>query len=238
MIQAITAGIQGVAGIVGGAIGLRQAKQEESQARQAYTKSRLDFEQMDFTNPYENMQNPYEDVTVSQQAAEFQAQQQQAALASTMQSLQGAAGGSGIAALAQSMANQQSINMQRASADIAKQERQNQMLRAQGTAQLQQLSGAAQMKVEQAEYGKQATLLGMDQQRLAAAQEARAAAAGQIATGVGAAVGGAAAAYVGGLSPENLGPDAEGNTMYGKLRFNPQTFSTNVGASIKTAGEE
>ena len=222
MIQAIAAGIQGVAGIVGGAIGMKQAKAEEASARQAYTRSRLAFEKQDFTNPYENMQNPYEDITVSQQAAQFQAQQQQSALASTMQSLQGAAGGSGIAALAQSMANQQSLNMQRASVDIAQQERRNQMLRAQGASQLQQLSGKAQMAVEQAEYGKQATLLGMDQQRLGAAQAARAAAAGQIASGVGAAVGGAASAYVGGLAPDETG----------KLRFDPKTFSTNVGAEI------
>ena len=60
---------------------------------------------MQFENPYADLQtsfeNPYEDLTVNTQEADMLAQQQQQSLANTMSNLQGAAGGSGIAALAQ-----------------------------------------------------------------------------------------------------------------------------------------
>ena len=71
------------------------------------------------------------------------------------------------------MANQQSRNLQRASADIGQQERQNMMTRAQFTARRdeQGVMAERQMKREQAE-----TMYGMAQQRKAAADEARKAA--------------------------------------------------------------
>ena len=141
-------------------------------------------------NPYENIetefQNVYEDLTVNQQQAQFEAQQ-----ANIMQNLQGAAGGSGIASLAQAMANQGQLQAQRASASIGMQESQNQRLAAQGAQQARameqqalrtQMAGAAQaqqmrLQGEEAsralEYQKTGTLLGMSQQRLAAANLAR-----------------------------------------------------------------
>ena len=50
------------------------------------------YRNQDLSNPYRNMQNPYEDMTVNQQAADFQAQQQQQGMAATMDALKGAAG--------------------------------------------------------------------------------------------------------------------------------------------------
>ena len=76
--------------------------------------------------------NVYEDLTVNQQQAQFQAQQNQQALAGTLSSLQGAAGGSGIGALAQAIAQQQQQGMQQAAASIGMQESRNQVLRARG----------------------------------------------------------------------------------------------------------
>ena len=86
------------------------------------------------------MQNTAEDLTVNTQQAEFQAQQQQQGLANTMGSLRGAAGGSGIASLAQAMAGQQSQNLQQSSASIGMQESQNAQMAAQQAGQIQQMA--------------------------------------------------------------------------------------------------
>ena len=100
---------------------------------------------MKFENPYENMENKYkytenvyEDLTVNQQQAQFQAQQGSQQRANIMQSMKGAAGGSGIAALAQSMANQGQLQTQKISASIGMQEAQNQKLKAQGAQRVQE----------------------------------------------------------------------------------------------------
>ena len=57
-------------------------------------------------NPYADMENVYEDQTVDLKAAEFAKEQSQQSAANIMASMKGAAGGSGIAGLAQVLANQ------------------------------------------------------------------------------------------------------------------------------------
>tara|TARA_R100000005_G_scaffold95703_1_gene78331 strand:- start:3 stop:905 length:903 start_codon:yes stop_codon:yes gene_type:complete len=100
------------------------------------------------TNPYANIeldtQNVYEDLTVNRQAAEFAKQQSLQTQANIMQNLQGAAGGSGIAGLAQAMANQGQLQAQQASASIGQQEAANQRLAAQGAERIQQQQFALQ----------------------------------------------------------------------------------------------
>ena len=95
------------------------------------------FEAMDTSNPYANLQNTMEDLTVNTQQADFMAQQAQQNQANIMQNMAGAAGGSGIAALAQAMANQGTQQAQAASASIGQQEAANQMAAAQMAGQLQ-----------------------------------------------------------------------------------------------------
>jgi hypothetical protein len=121
------AGVQ----IAGGLIGRGKRKREMQEAQRQYNRRKRQYEDLDTSNVYANMQNTMEDLTVDQRAAEFQAQQEQQGLANTMGTLQGAAGGSGIAALAQSLAGAQSQNLQRASANIGQQERANQAAAAQ-----------------------------------------------------------------------------------------------------------
>ena len=77
-------------------------------------------------NPYENLENAYEDAQVNLKQAEFEKEQSQQAMANIMQSMQGAAGGSGIAGLTQVLANQGVRQAQQASVSIASQEQQNQ----------------------------------------------------------------------------------------------------------------
>ena len=87
----------------------------------------------DITNPYKDLENPYKNLPVATQAARFQAENADIALANTLDTLRatGAAAG-GATALAQAaLQSQQSI-----SASLEKQEAQNARLRAQGQLQV------------------------------------------------------------------------------------------------------
>ena len=86
----------------------RKAKYaEQRKAHDEHSRMRQRYMSLDVGDPYRDMTNPFENMTVNQQQANFEAQQQQQGLANMMGALQGAAGGSGIASLAQMMANQQ-----------------------------------------------------------------------------------------------------------------------------------
>ena len=76
-------------------------------------------------NAFEDMENAFEDLTVNTQQAEFEAQQNQQMQANIMSQMSGSAGGSGIAALAQPMANQGALQASKASASIGAQEAAN-----------------------------------------------------------------------------------------------------------------
>ena len=104
--------------------------------------------------------------------------------------MQGAAGGSGIAALAQAMANQQSQNMELASISIGQQEAQNQAATARMAGQIQSQEAQGELFSRNAELNKTSTLLGMSGQRLQVANEARQNATQGIMAGIGGLVGG------------------------------------------------
>jgi len=143
------------------------------------------YEQIDTSNTYANLENKFEDITVNQQQAQFEAQQNQQQQANLMNSMNAAAGGSGIAALAQAMANQGQLSAQKASASIGMQEAQNQKLVAQEASRNQQLEAAGEQTSQQMKADKQATLLGMSQQRKGAADQAKEVAKQQAMAGVG-----------------------------------------------------
>ena len=181
--------------------GARRREQERAAAEMAKLKE--EYKNLDTSNlaagvvnQFTNMENAYEDMTVNQQQAQFEAQQGQQQRANIMQQMRGAAGGSGIAALAQAMANQGQLATQRASASIGMQESKIQQLQAgeasklqsmerQGEvyAQSQRLSGAETARG--LEYSKTGTLLGMSQQRMGAANQAIAEAKAQQMQAVG-----------------------------------------------------
>ena len=176
---------------------------EQKEAKQQMQERMADYESLDTsnlaagaTNQFANLQNTMEDLTVNQQQAQFEAQQGAQQRANIMQGMQGAAGGSGIAALAQAMANQGQLSTQRISASIGQQESRNQMAAAQqaGRLQLAEAGGAERaerLRLQGAEaargleYSKAGTLLGMSQQRVAAANQARAQARAQQMGAVG-----------------------------------------------------
>ena len=188
---AIAAGVQGLAGIAGGIIGGGARRREQRAAQREMARSKARLMNLDTSNLAANMENPYEDLTVNTQAADFAAQQNQAALANTMDSLGGAAGGSGIAALAQTMANASAQQNQQASASIAQQEQANAKMAAQGAMQVQQAEIAGATQARGLEYQKADALMGMASNRLGAANQARAAATQSIMSGVGSLASGA-----------------------------------------------
>ena len=190
--------VGGLTGIASGIIGSKKRKAEQREAQAEFNRNKAKFEMQDTSNVYTNMQNTMEDLTVNQEQAQFQAEQANQGLVNIMGNLQGAAGGSGIAALAQSLAGQQSQQVRQASMDIGRQEQSNQMAERQQASNLQLYEKKGELISRDAENEKQSTLLGMSQQRLGAANKARQDATNAIVGGIGGVVGGAAG-IIGGL---------------------------------------
>ena len=134
-------------------------------------------------NPYENLENVYEDAQVNLKQAEIEKEQSQQAMANIMQSMQGAAGSSGIAGLAQVLANQGVKQAQQASMSIAAQEQTNQQRAIQESARLAEQKALGEQKrdlmvregermVEQFDIDKEEKMLDFAMQRKAAADQA------------------------------------------------------------------
>lgn len=187
--------LQGIGGIVSGIAGSRRRRTEQADAARSYTDAMARFENIDTSNPYANITNPYANLTVNQQQADFMAQQTQQASANTMSQLSAAAGGSGIAALAQAMANQQTRNLQQASATIGAQEQANQRLMAQGAMQTQMARAQGDYLSQRMQANQATTQLAMAQRRKAAADQARQQATGALIGGIGKIAGGVMAGF-------------------------------------------
>jgi hypothetical protein len=174
----ISAGVA-VAQMIQGSKEAKRARIDAAKAKAEMQKQKDAFASMDTSNPYLNMENTMEDLTVNKQAAEFQREQQMQNQANIMQQMRGAAGGSGIAALAQTMAQQGSRDAQQASASIAQQEAANQRLQAQEASRIQGLEREGEGIKRTQQFGKIQGLMGIAsgeqlgaQQRLQAGQEA------------------------------------------------------------------
>jgi hypothetical protein len=198
----VASGVAGVAtGLVktvGSLFGGGARRREQRRAKKEFNALKQEYANRDTSNLMLGQENIYEDLTVNQQEARFLGEQQQQSLSNTLNSQKQVAGGSGIAALAQAMANQQSRNLAASAISIGQQERQNQMLQQQEAARIQQaeIEGAYQERAEKNEI--QETLLGMSGERLAAANQARADAKGALIGGLGDIAGGALSIAAGG----------------------------------------
>jgi hypothetical protein len=168
-----------------GARANKMAKERQAEANKQLKSRMSQYEALDTSNPYLNMENTFEDLTVNTQEAEFVKQQQEQQQANLMQGLQGAAGGSGVAALAQSLSNQQSMDAQRAAVSIGQQESQNQMLAAKQDATNQVMERQGEVLSRQWQQDKVGTLLGMEQQAVRDANFLRADAMKQMGEGFG-----------------------------------------------------
>ena len=192
--EAVGGALKGIAGIVGGLIGGRKRRREQAAAQRELDAAKSSFAAIDTSNPYKNVTNTFEDLTVNTQAADFAAQQQNQGLANIMGGLAGSAGGGGVAALAQSLANQQSASAQQAAASIGAQESQNQKLAAQGEQQAQMQRAQGEALSREMQFKKSEKQMDMASQRLESAKAARAAATSSIMGGIGSIAGAGVAA--------------------------------------------
>ena len=146
---------------------IRKANEMLKEQRRAYMDIDITNPYMGLTNAYADMENVAEDLTVDQEAVQFQAEQGAQQRADIMQQLRGLAGTSGIAGLAQSLAQQQTMQARQISTDISRQENINRQMLAQQAGRIQELQRGAQMQVQQTQaYGDQ-----IRQQREMARQE-------------------------------------------------------------------
>tara|TARA_Y100000004_G_scaffold43263_1_gene47340 strand:- start:50 stop:784 length:735 start_codon:yes stop_codon:yes gene_type:complete len=189
--------VSGVSQIFGGFAMARAAKAErdrqreiEDEAREERNKMRNIYMNLDTSNPYENMENVMQDLTINQQQAQFERQTFAQSQSNILQSLQGSAGGSGIAALAQSLAQQGQIAAQRSAASIGQQETANIQAERGMAAQLQQLQRQGRRETQQMNMQKFGTLQQMSQQEMMQAGAAANQAEQQRMSALGSAIGG------------------------------------------------
>jgi len=215
-IMAISGAVGGLAKIGMGLAGRGARKEELRKAQREFDLEKQRYRDLEIKNPFEDMQrnfeNTFEDLTVNTQAADFQNRMFQQSQADMMQGLQRSAGGSGIASLAQALANQSMQQSAAVSAQLGKQESANQLAMAKGGMMEQQMEmqadmaygkGAAQQ--QSMEMTRQGTLLGMGAQRLGAAKQDIAAHKAMVAGGIGEVAGSVASGYAAGYDPTTGG---------------------------------
>jgi len=166
----VSAGV-GVAKAIQGGVQAKKAKEDAKKAKIELEKNKDMFSNLDTSNPYQNLENTMEDLTVNKQAAEFQKEQSMQNQANIMQQMRGAAGGSGIAALAQSMAQQGSIDAQKASAGIGQQEAANQKAERTMAGSIQMKEREGEMQSRNMQFGKVSSMMGMSAGELVGAQQ-------------------------------------------------------------------
>ena len=189
--------IGGATQIVGSLIGGKERRAEQSAANAEFGGQKEAFQNQTFSNEFANLENTAEDLTVNQQASQFQAQQTDGALAQGLDAIVASGGGGGGAQAIAAAALQSKAGI---SSDLAKQESMNQAMRAQQAAknQFTEAQGADDLQLRN--YTKSQQLLNMASGRKNAADAAREKATAGLISGIGSVAGGVASAATGGLS--------------------------------------
>ena len=148
LIASITAGLSGLGTMF---YANRQANQaRDDQATIQGSLETLEQNRQQIINPYENISNQYANLGVATQAAEFQAEQTDIALANTLDAVR-QTGAGGATALAQAaLQSKKGI-----SAGLEKQELANEQLRARGAMEAQKLKTAGEEFVWQQQEGRE-----------------------------------------------------------------------------------
>ena len=170
---ATAATVAAIKGIVS-AVQAKKARKRKEMEQAQLEKYKAQYMSLDTSNPFANMENVFEDLTVNQQQAEFTRQQQQQSQANVLQQTRGVAGASGIAALAQAISRQGALDAQQAAVSIGQQERANQMAKLQEASRIQTMERQGDIMQRQAEGEKLKTMMGMtaaDVEREASAQK-------------------------------------------------------------------
>ena len=206
-------------GFVGGFFG-----SDKDQAPAGPSAAELDVQRR--MKEYEDFQfrtvNPYEDMQVDLQAAEFQRSMQAQQQANTLQALRGAGGAAGAASLATAMSRQAAEKERAISADISKQEQNIKLASAEQIAKNQTAR-------QQFELGRMETMLGISMSQATAEEQARLAAEqnkanqGSQLLGVGLdLLGTLGSSFIesGGLQPQNTTDTS--NTSTGGIDYTPE----------------
>ena len=194
----VSAGL-GVARMIKGGADKRKAKIANEAAKKKMEAEKEKYMNMDTSNPYLNMENTMEDLTVNTQAADFAAEQNQVGMANTLSNMNQAAGGSGVAALAQAMANQGQIANQKASISIAQQEKANQTAERAEAGRLQGMERQGEMASRRMNHSLQSKALTLAAGEVGGTAGDIAQADADISSGLGT-IGSAVGTYAGGIS--------------------------------------
>ncbi len=181
----------GAAKAISGGVKKKRAKEDAAEARKQMEAEKEKYAAMDTTNLYANMENTMADLTVNQEEAQFMKQQQQQNQANIMANMKASAGSSGIAGLAQALANQGSLDAQKSAISIGKQEAANQKAERAEASRLQGLEIKGEYGQRQDELDKISTFMGMAGADVASAEARKAAADEQMWSGISGAVGSA-----------------------------------------------
>lgn len=257
--QALMGALPGIISGLGSLFGRKKRRKEQKQARQQMLAARKAYMGMEFKNPLEGIQNPYadlenpyaeniyEDLTVDRQGADYLREQQQQSQANIMQQMKGVAGSSGVAGLAQQMANVGSQQARQASAQISQQERQNELYRAKGeqqkqkgTFEFEKMMKKSEFDIDIAKRDAQQTyvtakeqerienLYGLGLSRLSAADSARSTARSGFISGLGQAAAGIGGTFMpGGANYGAFGGGGGGGGTPQGFNFTTPSFGTN-----------
>ena len=172
-----------VAAVVGAGVGVaklwgaskrkKEAKEAQKKAKKEMDAKKAQYDALDTSNLNKNMENKMEDLTINQKGAQLTAQKAEQSRANILDSMKGAAGGSGVAALAQQMANQGQLAAQKAAATIGDQEAANQKAASEEAANIQRQKIEGAEKSRSLQYKKTGNQLAAASGEYAAAGAAK-----------------------------------------------------------------
>jgi hypothetical protein len=198
-------------------IGSGARAKEKREAKERFEDAFEKFENMQFENPYANLTNPlagmqnpyaeniYEDLTVDTAAVDYAKQQQQQSQANLMQQFRGAAGASGVGALAQSLSNIANEEVRLAGEEQRRKAAYDiDLMQRRATGEINILKATGEEKKRLQEFKQQEALLGLAADRKMAADQAVETARAGFISGIGETTGGITGMF------------AKGGLMYGK----------------------
>ena len=164
----------------------KQARLQAEQAQARLDQQREMLNMLDTSNPYTNLENNLEDVTVNLKEAEMQRDMLAQSQANTLDQLRQGAGTSGIAALATALAQRGDLQAQKIGAEVGKQEMAINLAAANQAQANQTAERQGEVMSRQMEFGKLESQMGIDLQLLANAQALQAGLTEQKNTGLNA----------------------------------------------------
>ena len=159
-VAAIGVGV-GVAKLFGASKRKKAAKKAAAKAAKELAAKKKQYEALDTSNLAAGMTNKMEDLTINQKGMDIQRREGEKSRANIMAGMNDAAGGSGIAALAQTMANAGQDAAAKSGSMIGDQEQANQKSAADAETQLQSDKAAGAKDARKLKYDKTSNLMGM-----------------------------------------------------------------------------